>query len=51
MSPEELARLDRATRSVVSKLLHQPMVRMRDLVRDKDGQVYLEAFQEIFDLD
>ncbi len=51
MSPEELERLDRATRSVVSKLLHQPMVRMRDLVRDKDGQVYLEAFQEIFDLD
>jgi hypothetical protein len=27
------------------------MVRMRDLVRGKDGQVYLEAFQEIFDLD
>jgi glutamyl-tRNA reductase len=51
MSPEELERLDRATKSLVNKLLHHPMVRMRDLVRGKDGQVYLEAFQEIFDLD
>ena len=35
----------------MNKLLHQPMVRMRELVRGEDGQVYLEAFQEIFDLD
>jgi len=45
------ADLDRATRALVNKLLHEPMVRMRDLVRGKDGQVYLEAFQEIFGLD
>jgi glutamyl-tRNA reductase len=45
------AAVDRATRDLVNKLLHHPMVRMRDLVRGKDGQVYLEAFQEIFDLD
>jgi glutamyl-tRNA reductase len=50
-SPEDLERLERATRSLVNKLLHQPMSRMRELVRDKDGQVYLEAFREIFDLD
>jgi glutamyl-tRNA reductase len=43
--------LDRATKALMNKLLHQPMVRMRELVRDKDGQFYLEAFQEIFDLD
>jgi glutamyl-tRNA reductase len=43
--------VDRATRDLVNKLLHHPMARMRDLVRGKDGQVYLEAFQEIFDLD
>lgn len=48
---EEAAKLDRATQALVNKLLHHPIVRMRDLVRDKDGQVYLEAFQEIFDLD
>ncbi len=45
------AAVERATRDLVNKLLHHPMVRMRDLVRGKDGQVYLEAFQEIFDLD
>ncbi len=43
--------LDRVTRQLVNKLLHRPMVQMRELVLGKDGQVYLEAFQEIFDLD
>lgn len=49
--PDSLDKIDRATKALVNKLLHHPMVRMRDLVRGKDGQVYLEAFQEIFDLD
>lgn len=48
---DDAASVDRLTRDLVNKLLHHPMVRMRDLVRGKDGQVYLEAFQEIFDLD
>jgi len=43
--------LNRVTKQLVNKLLHMPMVRMRELVRGEDGQVYLEAFQEIFDLD
>jgi glutamyl-tRNA reductase len=43
--------LDRITKQLVNKLLHRPMVQMRELVLGKDGQVYLEAFQEIFDLD
>jgi glutamyl-tRNA reductase len=43
--------LDRVTKALVNKLLHRPMTQMRELVRGKDGQVYLEAFQEIFDLD
>jgi glutamyl-tRNA reductase len=42
--------IDRATKALVNKLLHRPIVQMRDLVRGEDGQVYLEAFQEIFDL-
>ena len=42
---------DRLSRDIVNKLLHQPMTQMRELVRGEDGQVYLEAFQEIFDLD
>jgi glutamyl-tRNA reductase len=47
----DAAEVERATRALVNKLLHRPMVQMRELVRGKDGQVYLEAFQEIFDLD
>jgi glutamyl-tRNA reductase len=43
--------LDRATKALVNKLLHRPMTQIRDLVREQDGKVYLEAFQEIFDLD
>jgi glutamyl-tRNA reductase len=35
---------------VVNKLLHRPMTQMRELVVGKDGQVFLEAFREIFDL-
>jgi glutamyl-tRNA reductase len=51
LDEEGIAQIDRATRALVNKLLHRPMTQMRDLVRGKDGQVYLEAFQEIFGLD
>jgi glutamyl-tRNA reductase len=51
MTPAERDNLERATKALVNKLLHRPMTQMRELVRSKDGQVYLEAFQEIFDLD
>jgi glutamyl-tRNA reductase len=47
----DLAELDKVTKQLVNKLLHRPMVQIRELVLGKDGQVYLEAFQEIFDLD
>jgi glutamyl-tRNA reductase len=43
--------LDKVTKALVNKLLHRPMTQIRDLVREQDGKVYLEAFQEIFDLD
>ena len=47
----DVAAIERLTRDIVKKMLHRPMTQMRELVRGKDGQVYLEAFQEIFDLD
>jgi len=50
LGDDERAAVDRMTRDLVNKLLHRPMTQMRDLVRGKDGQVYLEAFQEIFGL-
>jgi glutamyl-tRNA reductase len=42
--------LEKLTRQLVNKLLHRPISSVRDLVRGKDGQVFLEAFQEIFDI-
>lgn len=48
VSGAELARLDRATRSVVAGLLHGTMTRARELVAGPDGAVYLEAFRELF---
>jgi len=51
LSDDERDAIDRATRGVVNKLLHRPMTQMRELVVGNDGQVFLEAFREIFDLD
>jgi glutamyl-tRNA reductase len=51
LKEKDLEELERVTKALVNKLLHRPMTQMRELVRGKDGQVFLEAFQEIFDLD
>jgi glutamyl-tRNA reductase len=48
LTDDERAEMDRLTRGLVNKLLHRPMTQIRELVRGSDGQVYLEAFQEIF---
>lgn len=50
MTDAEREDVDRLTRGIMNKLLHRPVTQMKDLVRGKDGQVYLEAFQEIFGL-
>ncbi len=48
LNDDEREDLDRLTRGMVNKLLHRPMSQIRELVRGPDGQVFLEAFQEIF---
>ena len=44
-------RLEALTRRIVNKLLHRPITQIKDLVAGADGQVYLEAFQELLDPD
>jgi glutamyl-tRNA reductase len=39
-----------AVQRVVSKLLHAPTVRVKELSADKDGAVYLDALTRLFDL-
>jgi glutamyl-tRNA reductase len=48
LNDEEREAVERLTRGIVNKLLHRPMTQIRELVRGSDGQVFLEAFQEIF---
>ncbi len=48
LNADEREALERMTRGLVNKLLHRPMTQVRELVRGPDGQVFLEAFQEIF---
>lgn len=43
--------LEALARGVANKLLHRPVSGVKDLVSGPDGQVYLEVFQELFDLD
>lgn len=50
LDDEKREELDRLTRRITNKLLHRPVTQIKDLVRGKDGQVYLEAFQELFDI-
>ena len=45
---EEVAR---TVRRVVEKLLHSPMVRVKQLASEPNGQGYAEALRELFDLD
>jgi glutamyl-tRNA reductase len=51
LTDEQRAEVDKLTKGIVNKLLHRPMTQIRELVRGTDGQVYLEAFQEIFGTD
>lgn len=50
MTEADRAALDRATRGLVRKLLHRPMTQIRELARGPEGPVFVEAFQEIFDI-
>ncbi len=43
--------LEALARGVAKKILHRPVSGVKDLVSGPDGQVYLEVFQELFDLD
>ena len=45
------AAVDRATRRIVSKLLHDPIEKTRRLSASKQGHIYAAALRELFGLD
>ena len=51
LSERDRAAIDRATRRIVSKLLHDPIEKTRRLSASKQGHIYAAALRELFGLD
>ena len=51
LSTEDRAAIERSTKRIVSKLLHVPIDKVRDLSASKQGHVYAAALRELFGLD
>jgi glutamyl-tRNA reductase len=45
------ARVDALTKSIVNKILHVPITRLREEAEREEGMAYLEAVRALFDLD
>lgn len=50
MTPAQRDAVDHLTRRMVAKLLHAPLNSARDLAGSKQGQLYLNALRELFEL-
>ncbi len=51
LSPEEVERIDRVTRAILNKLLHEPTVRAREAATSIDGLRHVESLRMLFGLD
>jgi len=51
LSPEDLMVVDHLSRRIVSKLLHGPIKRAKELSSGKQGHVYLDALRELFGIE
>ena len=51
LTDEQRAQVERAMARVISKLLHVPINRAKELATSKQGYVYVAALRELFELD
>jgi glutamyl-tRNA reductase len=51
LSPADSDRLETMARAVVSRLLHEPTVRLKDSAGENDSYRYVHALRELFSLD
>lgn len=51
LSDAERKAIERATKKVVSSMLHEPLERARELGSSKEGRRHLDALRELFELD
>jgi len=48
LSEEDLETIEAATRSIVNKICHQPIIQVREYAVDKDAPAKLETICELF---
>ena len=51
LTPEQRDAVDHLTRRMISKLLHVPITRAKEVSSSKQGYLYLNALRELFELD
>lgn len=51
LTPEQLDAVDHLTQRIVSKLLHVPITKAKEISSSKQGYLYLNALRELFELD
>jgi glutamyl-tRNA reductase len=51
LAPADRAEVEKSVRRVVSRLIHMPTVRVKELAGMPGGHTYAEALRELFDLD
>jgi glutamyl-tRNA reductase len=51
MTPEQRNAVDHLARRLVAKILHSPLARSREFAATNQGQMYLTALKELFQLD
>jgi len=51
LSPEQREALEGLAASIINKLLHAPLVALKDEARSKNGALYIEAARRLFNLD
>ncbi len=51
LSPEERQVIDALTTSIVKKILHSPLVTLKNSAQSSNGLLYVEAAKKLFDLD
>lgn len=50
LDSSEVDALDRVTRGLVNKLLHEPTVRVKEAAGSDSGDIYVDALRSLFDL-
>ncbi|MBF0341479.1 MAG: glutamyl-tRNA reductase [Magnetococcales bacterium] len=51
ISPEERKRVEQCGRLLVNKILHAPLSRLRQLAVEPEGELYVDALRQLFQLD